>query len=995
MFRISNLPLLVLAVLAIAAAPASAPAPAADPFAALTFRSIGPNSGRLDAAAGVPGDPSVYYVAGLGGLFKSTNGGASYSSIFDEPDVSSVGAIAVAPSNANVVYIGTGEPNIRNDIEPGDGVWRSDDAGKTWVHVGLDGTAHIAQIAIDPHDANVAYVAAEGRIYANNAERGIYKTTDGGKTWQHVLAIDDTTGASSVAIDPANPNTVLAGAWTIWRRPWTMNSGGPNDGLYISHDAGAHWTRLEGHGLPGGLMGRIGLAYAPSQPSRIYALIESQEGVLYRSDDGGATWQSINTSHEIWQRPFYFFELTVDPRNPDHVYFPSVNFYETTDGGKTLKRANGLGDNHQLWIDPEDSERMIMASDGGTGVSLNGGKTWIYAQIPISQVYHLDTDDRVPYTICVEIQDAGSTCGPSNSKGTGILPGDWYATFGGESGWTLFDPANPDYIYGSGYTGALTRFDRRTHQGLSIAPWPQDTIGWAAQDERYRFQWTAPIAVSKLEPRALYFGGNVLFKSDDEGPHWHIISPDLTRDDKSKQGPTGGPISHDATSVETYDTIFTIAESPLRRGELWVGTDDGLVWLSRDDGKHWQNLTSHIPGIPEWARVISVTPSWFDPATAYLAVDTHLLGTRAPYLWVTHDYGRHWRSIAGTLTNASYALVLKEDPFRRGMLYLGTGTGLYVSYDDGSTWRQLHNGLPTVPVYDVTVQRRFDDLVVGTHGRGVYVMDDIRALQDDRSEITSKALTLYPMRTAYRFGFGKLTYEQENQVGDDPPAGAIADFWLREAPAKDEKVTVRIYDGAILIRTIDVKKPTAGVNRVVWDLRYEGIKPAPDSDPWSGGGFAGPLAVPGTYRVNVSAGAQSASGLVRVASDPSLHVSDDALREQFAFQMRIHNDLGRINDEIAALRAAKKAHPDQAASIDAALDGLFQPQATQGEDVLRYPVHVYEQLSSLASYADSADSAPTEADRSVLAYLESEMRAGLDRAGAVLRTMPSTAKPRE
>jgi photosystem II stability/assembly factor-like uncharacterized protein len=993
MSPIRSLPLLLLASLAIAAAPASAPAPAADPFAALTFRSIGPNSGRLDAAAGVPGDPSVYYVAGLGGLFKSTNGGASYSSVFDEPDVSSVGAIAVAPSNPSVVYVGTGEPNIRNDIEPGDGVWRSDDAGKTWVHVGLEGTAHIAQIAIDPHDANVVYVAAEGRIYANNADRGIYKTTDGGKTWQHVLAIDDTTGASAVAIDPANPNTVLAGAWTIWRRPWTMNSGGPNDGLYMSHDAGAHWTRLEGHGLPGGLMGRIGLAYAPSQPARIYALIESQDGVLYRSDDGGATWQSINTSHEIWQRPFYFFELTVDPHNADHVFFPSVSFYETVDGGKTVKRANGLGDNHQVWIDPENSSRMIMAADGGAGVSLDGGKTWIYAQIPISQVYHLDTDDRNPYTVCVEIQDSGSACGPSNSKIGGILPGNWYATFGGESGWTLFDPANPNYIYGSGYTGALTRFDRHTHQALSIAPWPEDVIGWAARDERYRFQWTAPIAVSKLEPRALYFGGNVLFKSEDEGLHWHVISPDLTRNDKSKQGPTGGPISHDATSVETYDTIFTIAESPLRRGELWVGTDDGLVWLTRDDGKHWENLTAHIPEMPEWARVISLTPSWFDPASAYLAVDTHLLGVRAPYLWVTHDYGAHWRSIAGTLTNASYALVLKEDPLRRGMLYLGTGTGLYVSYDDGSTWRQLHNGLPTVPVYDLMVQRQFDDLVVGTHGGGVYIMDDIRALQDDRPEVTSKALALYPARTAYRYGIGKFTYEQENQSGDDPPDGAIVDFWLRDAPAKDEKVAVRIYEGSHLIRTIDVKKPVAGVNRVVWNLRYEGFKAVTDSDPWAGGGFTGPLAVPGAYRVAVSAGAQSATGSVRIAEDPSLHVSDAALREQFEFQMRIHNDLRLIGDEIDALRTAKKAHPDRAAAIEAALDGLFQPLATQGEDVLRYPVHVYEQLSSLSTYAESVDAAPTEADHSVLVHLESEMRSALDRARAVLRTMPSSPKP--
>jgi photosystem II stability/assembly factor-like uncharacterized protein len=982
------LPAVILAGFVIAAAPvpkaASSPAPSTDPFAALKFRSIGPDSGRLDAAAGVPGDPSVYYVAGLGGLFKSTDGGATFSSVFDEPNVSAVGAIAVAPSNSNIVYIGTGEPNIRNDIQPGNGVWRSDDAGKTWSHVGLDGTGHIAQIAIDPHDPNIAYVAAEGRIYASGPDRGIYKTTDGGKSWQHVLAIDDTTGASAVVIDPANPNTVLAGAWTVWRKPWTLNSGGPNDGLYMSHDGGAHWTRLEGHGLPSGLMGRIGLAYAPSQPSRIYALIESKEGVLWRSDDGGANWTMVSKSHDIWQRPFYFFELAVDPRDANHVYFPSVSFFQTTDGGKTLKRLkNNLGDNHQLWIDPTNPARMIMASDSSVGISLDGGKNWIYPQIPISQVYHLDTDNRVPYTVCVEIQDAGSTCGPSNSRVGGIEPGAWYATFGGESSWTLFDPANDNIIYGAGYTGDLTRFDRKTNQPLDIAPWPQDYIGWAARHERYRFQWTAPIAVSKLEPRALYFGANVLFKSSDEGLTWHVISPDLTRDDKSKQGPAGGPITHDDTSVETYDTIFAIAESPLRLGEIWVGTDDGLVWLTRNGGKHWRNLTANIPGMPEWARVVSLYPSTFDPATAYLAVDAHKLGIRSPYLWVTHDYGSHWHSIVGNLgADASYALVLKEDPFRRRMLYLGTAHGLYISFDEGAHWQRMHNGLPTIAVYDLAVQRHFDDLVVGTHGRGVYVMDDIHALQDYRPSLARKPLALFPMRIAYRWGLGRITDEVENQTGDDPPSGALVNFWLASAPAKGEKVTVRVYSGNRLIRTLEVKKPVAGINRVVWNLRYEGFKAVKDSDPWRMGGFAGPKVLPGTYRVVVSAGANSASSIVRVAEDPNVHVTLSALREQLAFQMRIHNDLKQVGDAIDALR---KLHTSQA---DAILDTLFQPRATYGEDILRYPAHLYEQLSSLAGMAGESDAAPTPSDRRVLRYLETEMRADLARARALLRTSP-------
>jgi photosystem II stability/assembly factor-like uncharacterized protein len=969
---------------------APSPAPSAtpsDPFTALTFRSIGPNSGRLDAAAGVPGNPNIYYVGGIGGLFKSDDGGASFASIFDEPDVSSVGAIAVAPSNPNVVYIGTGEPNIRNDIETGDGVWRSDDAGKTWRHVGLDGTAHIAQIAIDPHDASVAYVAAEGPIYGSGNDRGVYKTADGGKTWQHVLALDDRTGASSVVIDPANPNDVLAGAWTVWRKPWILNSGGPDDGLYMSHDAGAHWTRLRGHGLPTSLTGRIGLAYAPSNPMRIYALIESTEGTLWRSDDGGATWRMVNDSHKIWQRPFYFFELTVDPNDQNHVYFPSVGFYETTDGGKTLKRLNGIGDNHQLWIDPQDSRRMIMASDGSVGISLDASKHWMLPQIPVSEVYHVDTDDRIPYTVCVEIQDAGSACGPSNSKIGGITAGSWFATFGGESGWILFDPANPNLIYGSGYTGALARFDRKTNQPLSIAPWPLDSIGWAARDLRYRFQWTAPIAVSDLEPHALYFGGNVLFKSDDEGLHWHIISPDLTRDDKSKQGPTGGPISHDSTSVETYDTIFTIAESPLRRGLLWVGTDDGLVWLTRDDGKHWKNVTSHIPGMPQWARVSCLWPSRFDPATAYVTVDTHLLGDRTPHLYVTHDYGGHWQSIVGDLSNASYSEVLKEDPFRRGLLYLGTGNGLYLSFDDGAHWRRMGGGLPTAPVYDLTVQRHFDDLVVGTHGRGVYILDDLHPIQEYRADVAAQPLTLFGMRTAYRWGFGRLTYASDTQLGTDPEYGAYVDFWLHDAPAKNGKVTVKIYDGAHLVRTLGVKDAHAGVNRVVWNLRYDGFKPVRDSDPWRMSGFAGPRAVPGVYRVTVTANGVTRGGDVRVAADPAEHTTIAALRAQFAFLMQIHNDLGHIGTTIEALRALKTPQ------ADVVLAELYQPKATEGEDVLRYPIHIYEQLSSLSGDVETGDAAPTAADRQVLRYLESEMRVVLARAQALLHKAPHTTTP--
>jgi photosystem II stability/assembly factor-like uncharacterized protein len=951
---------------------------AESPFSELVFRSVGPNPGRLDAVAGVPGDTRTYYVGGLGGLFKSEDGGASFVSIFDQPDVSSVGAIAVAPSNPNVVYIGTGEPNVRNDIERGNGMWRSGDAGKTWSHMGLDGTAHIAQVAVDPHDPNVVYVAAEGPIYGAGTQRGVYKSIDAGKTWQHALGLDDRTGASSVVLDPSLSTTVFAGMWTVWRKPWMLNSGGPGDGLYVSRDAGLHWTKATWHGLPSGLMGRIGLAFAPSNPLRIYALIESREGVLWRSDDGGRHWTLISGNHALQQRPFYYSELSVDPRDQDHVYFISVDLLESHDGGKSSTTlSNELGDNHQMWIDPLNPTRLAMVSDFSIGISFDGAQHWIYPQIPIAQTYHIATDGRTPYTICGEFQDAGSACGPSNSKSGGIRAGDWFNSLGGESGWVSFDPANPNIVYGSGYQGTLSRFDLRTNQAQSISPWPFDTMGWPTRDLRYRFQWTAPIAVSPLEPRALYFGANVLFKSADEGLHWRVISPDVTRNDKSKQGPTGGPITLDATGVEAYDTIFSIAESPRKRGEVWLGTDDGLVWLTRDDGAHWKNLTPLIPAMPSWARVTSIQPSAFDSATAYISVDTHLLGDRSPCLYVTHDYGDHWKSIVGDLSNVSYSAVLKEDPFRRGLLYLGTGFGLYISFDDGEHWTRMQ-GLPTVPVYDVVVQPKFDDLVVGTHGRGIYILDDLHPLQEYTQSLAERALALFSTRTAYRWSTGRSTFAFDTQLGTDPKYGGYLDFWLRDAPSGNQQVTIDVYSGATLIRTFHVKHVQAGVNRVIWDLRYADFRPIKNSAPWRMGGFAGPLAVPGLYRFVVHAAGKVKAGTIKVAPDPQARTSMAALRAQFTFQMRIHSDLARIGETIDRLRVADGG---QAKEL---LERLYQPQATETGDVLRHPMRLYERLSSLATLAESADQAPTAADAEALRELEAQMDAALLEARSVL-----------
>ena len=946
--------------------------------AALKFRNIGPLSGRIDAVAGVSGDPSTYYAGGLGGLFKTVDGGVTWDSDFNNEPVSSIGAIAVAPSEPSHVYVGTGEVNLRNDVLFGDGVWTSRNAGKTWAHAGLDGVGSIAAIAVDPSDANRAYVAALGDVYAPSADRGIYRTSDGGKTWQKVLFTDDRTGGSSIAIDPSNPRHLLAGMWEGWRSPYHLTSGGANDGLYESRDGGSHWARLQGHGLPAGITGRIAVAFAPNDAKRVYALIESAHGTLWRSDDGGATWTMVNTSHGIDQRPFYFTSLAVDPKNADTVYFMSVQMWKSTDGGKTAKTTHDTrgGDYHQLWIDPRDPSHMAAADDGGAEVSNSGGKTWLNAPIAVAQSYHVDVDDRIPYTVCSEDQDAGSGCGPSNSLSHGgISDQAFFDAGGGESGWIVFDGTDSNLIYGDGYQGAITQYDRRTKQARAIDVWPEDAMGWPAATLRYRFQWTSPLAISPQHPHRLYMGGNKIFQTDDGGVTWKAISPDLTRDDKARQQISGTPITPDNTSVEYYDVVFSIGPSPLRDGELWAGTDDGRIWLTRDGGATWNDVTpAAMRTAPHdhWLRVDNVAPSPFDAGTAYATADAHKWGDRRPYLFVTHDYGATWQSIASNLPLDSYTLMLRPDPVRRGLLYAGTATGLWYSYDDGAHWTAFANGLPTVPVFDFKVQPRFDDLVVGTHGRALWILDDLHPLQELDAQVEAQPLHLFTLRDAYRF---RESYDGPDGqfAGENPGYGADVNFWLAHAPTKGEKVAVHVYDGATLIRTIDVKKPVVGVNRVWWNLRYDKIEPVKGFVPWAGGGFSGPLAIPGTYSVRVVAGKASAQGTLDVLPDPRSGATQAQLREQLAFLLRVRADLASMTTSIEHLEVIAAKGGARAQRAHVLLHAFYSPEVTQAEDALRYPEQLYGRLSFLASDLATADGAPTPSQEAVLTVLEKQM----------------------
>jgi photosystem II stability/assembly factor-like uncharacterized protein len=980
-------PILFAALIGALCGAASAAVPS--PFAHLKFRSVGPTTGRINAVAGVPGNSQTYYAGGLGGLWLTTNGGVTWQPVFDKEPVTSIGAIAVAPSNAKIVYVGTGEPDIRNDIAFGDGVWRSDDGGKTWRHLGLHGTSQIAQIAVDPRDPNVAYVAAVGDPFSLGPDRGVYLTRDGGKHWTRSLYAGPATGASTVAISPANPSYVIAGTWTVQRRPWMLTSGGPADGIFVSHDAGAHWARLSGDGLPDGPMGRTGVDFAPNDPRRVYAVIESKSGVFWSSDDGGLHWRLVSDKHVLNQRPFYFSRFTVDPKNEKHVFFLSIHASESFDGGKTIEsvRTNDF-DHHGMWIDPVYGKRAIIAADSGVRLSLDGGKTWRDPQLIVSQPYHISVDDETPYTICGEFQDPGAVCAPSTSFSGAITPDQWFSPNGGESGWIVFSPANPNVIYGSGFQGGLVRYDRSSLQTRVISPWPDTYSGAGADAYKYRGAWVAPIAVSSLEPKALYFGAQVLLRSDDRGSTWKAMSPDLTRNDKSKQVPSGRPITADNAGTEVYDTISCIAESPIVKGEIWIGTDDGYAWLTRDAGVRWTSVIAGLSDLPKWARIENIDPSRFADGTAYLGAENHKLGDRVPYLYVTHDFGAHWSSIVSNLPRDSYVRMVREDPKRAGMLFAGTETALWYSLDAGLHWDSLQSNLAHAPIYDFVVQPGFNDLVVAMHGRGVWILDDIAFLREWKPQIVSEQAHLFTPRDAYRWKSTRATWATGEGAGDNPPGDADVTFYLGVMPPKKNPAKVEILDGSTVVRSITVDHPVVGVNRVWWDLVYDTVPLVPRYHAQQSG-FTGPQALPGTYTVRLIANGTQQHASLQVLPDPRTSATLAEMRETFNLTMQLRADFARTGREIEALRAlqgalgkadrrarasdTRQAIAQMQQATAAALTGLYIADAQNWEDTLREPSRLYERIANLARGVVLGDDAPTKAQLDLAGFLHTQL----------------------
>ena len=881
------------------------------------FRNLGPaaGGGRITAIAGIPGNPNVVYIgSGSGGVWKTVDGGVSFKPIF-ENEPASIGAIAVAPSNPNLVWVGTGEGNPRNNVIDGHGIYFSPDAGASWRLMGLADAGQISRIVIDPSDANTVFVAVLGNIWKPNSDRGIFRTTDGGATWKRVLYVDDETGASDVAIEPGNSRVLLAGMWQFRRFPWEFVGGGPGSGLWKSTDGGSTWKKIV-KDMPEGPLGRISLAFAPSNGNHVYALIHAKKGSLFESKDLGEKWEKLSDTRLINVRPWYFSVIAVSPADENKIYFGSFNFVSSIDGGKTFQTGNRRihPDYHALWIDPKDPDRIIQGNDGFALLSTDGGKSWRgFENLPLGQFYQVAVGSDSPYTICGGLQDNNGWCGASHSLTRGgIGDADWFVVVGGDGEWVVPAPSDPSIVYADSQNGNISRFDRRTKLSRSIRPYLSGASDAPPADLKYRFNWTSPIAVSATDPNEVYVGGNVVFKSTDGGLHWTPASSDLTRNDRTKQKASGGPVHLDLSGAETYDTLLSLTISPVDPKVMWAGSDDGLVHVTKDGGKTWSNVSPK--GAPEWARVYQIDASSFDAGTAHLVYDAHMLGDRRPYVFRTTDFGAAWTAIAKGLPSDGTAYVVRENPNAKGFLVVGTDNGLRYSSDAGGSWKKLPTEFPNVPVWDVKFVKESHDLVVASHGRGMWVLDNITPIEESRPASGDEDFHLFaipPAKLWQLWNRGGFTVGQ--WVSPNPPPGATIDYYLKtEIPQTEEqkkqkrgpvKIVIEDAKGNLVATEHGPAKP--GINRYVWQLRYEGPKKIafgkepPPSDFFDPN--RGPDVLPGTYKVSVTAGGRTQTRDVTVAPDPRWPVDAGALRARAQAGLEGRNVASAINEMLNRL----------------------------------------------------------------------------------------------
>src|SRR5213595_1834496 len=979
-------------------------------FSGMRWRQIGPfRGGRALTIEGVPGEPDTYYFGAVaGGVWKTTDGGANWTPLFDKAPISSIGAIAVAPSDHNVVYVGTGEAAIRGNTTYGTGVFKSIDGGKNWENVGLKDTRQIGALIVDPRNENVVLVAALGHAFGPNQERGIFRTTDGGKTWTKVLSKDENTGGIDVVFDPHNPNIVFASLWQARRQPWFFSSGGPGSGLYRSEDNGVSWKHLEGNGLPEGILGKIGIAVSGADSNRIYAIIEAKEGGLYRSDDAGQHWTRVNDDGRFRQRAWYFSKVYADPKSPDTVYLLNTGLFKSVDGGKTFNLLPARhGDHHGLWIDPQNPNRIANANDGGVNISTDGGKTWTTQNNqPTAQFYHVAVDNTFPYHIYGAQQD-NSNIGIASRTDSGIIGAqDWFQAGGGECGFVIPDPRDWHIIY-SNSEGYIARYNKTKEDDQDISPVPLDNSGRGAVDLAHRFQWVSPLLLSPHNPDVIYTAAECVFKSADHGQSWTQISGDLTKNDKTKQQPSGGPLTNDITSVEYYDTIFALTESPVDKGTLWAGTDDGLIQVSTDDGAHWSNVS---PKMPEWSTVDLIEASPYDGKTAYAAIDRHKLDDFKPYILKTTDLGKTWNSIVNGIPDGAFVHAVREDPKKTGLLYAGTELGVFVSFDAGGHWQPLQLNLPRSPIHDLLVKD--DDLVVATHGRSFWVLDNVTPLRQLSAQSANTDFILYQTQTALRLHYPE-EFDKRRPVGDNPPAGAMIDYYFKTAP-KDE-VTLDILDGqGKVVRHLSSKEKkegqqppewpdrvervktipaNEGMNRFAWDLRYNDPIQTPGAF-YGGTGPKGPLALPGDYQVKLTVAGKSQTASLKVVIDPRTKGSEPALQKQFALATQVNDRISQLHQAINEVREVKaqiktlhirfgddeKLKPALAAADD--LDHkmsdvekeLIQVNMKGSEGNLAFPSMLNERFDSFSHFIDAGDSTePTKSQLEVFQTLSKRL----------------------
>ena len=980
----------------------------------LRWRSIGPaRGGRSQAVAGSASRPNEYYFGATGGgVWKTMDSGLTWRPVSDGFfKSSSVGGLAVAASNPDIVYAGMGETQLRGNIIQGDGVYKTTDAGKTWTHLGLEKTRAISRVRVHPTNPDIVYVAALGDPYGSTSDRGVFKTTDGGKTWNRVLFRDDKTGAVDLVLDPKNPDVLYAGMWEVFRTPHSLSSGGPGSGLFKSSDGGARWTELtKNAGLPKPIWGKVGVTVSGADSNRLYAIIEAADGGVFLSDDAGGTWRLVNDDRNLRQRAFYYTRIYADPNVKDTVYILNVSFYRSTDASKTVRTISvPHSDNHDLWIAPNDSNRMGQSNDGGANVSLNGGISWTDQDFPTAQFYNVFTTAHTPYHVCGAQQDNSTACVPSTGGG------ELYAVGGGESGYIAPDPLDVDVFYAGSYGGLLTRINRRTGERRSINVWPDNPMGFSAGDIKERFQWTFPIIVSPTDPKTVYTSSQHVWKTTNQGQSWTRISPDLTRADKSTLGPSGGPITLDQTGVETYATVFTLAPSPRDAGVIWAGSDDGLVHVTRDGGANWRKVTP--PDLPDFTRVSLIEASPHDAGTAYLAGNRYQRADRAPYVYKTADYGQTWTKIVTGLPADDFARAVREDPKRRGLLFLGTETGIYASFDDGGVWQPLRLELPVTPVHGIQIKG--DDLVIGTHGRSFYILDNISVLRQVSRQTTTEPVVLFDPADAVR----------------SVSRGVFVDYYLKDAPGE---VTLEFVDAqGQSIRTFSSATPAAtgergrgadaaeasdeegggggrgrggagpvvttkpGMNRFTWDMRYPNARDFPGMILWAGS-TRGPQAPPGRYKVKLTAAGVTKTHDFQIRRNEAVPtVSDADLQEQFTLARQISTRVSAANEAVIRIRDLKSQISDRAtkgsdAAIKSAADALaakltdvegeiYQHRNRSGQDPLNYPIRLNNKLAALQGVVESGDFKPTDQVHAVFKDLSARLDAQLARLDALIK----------